>query len=268
LVFIQGILYISSIEVKSNSWILDILITSIFYFLIFKIKLYKHHYLSIIIIILTGFILDLVFENIQNDISNHFLSLVLRFLREIIFSLVDIINKYLMDKKFCSVYEITFYSGLIGLILYGILSIFSYYFFKLDDFGEYFNNFNTTEFLVCIALVITTIGFYVFQLMTNKNNTPCHIFIIHVFGHIALYLDSSTNSIVTIICFIFILFMSLVFNEIIEINICGLSENTKRNIIKRAKIDELSMEKKFTVNTEEDFEKNDIELIELKDESI
>ena len=128
MVFIQGILYISSIEVKSNSWILDILITSIFYFLIFKIKLYKHHYLSIIIIILTGFILDLVFENIQNDISNHFLSLVLRFLREIIFSLVDIINKYLMDKKFCSVYEITFYSGLIGLILYGILSIFSYYF--------------------------------------------------------------------------------------------------------------------------------------------
>jgi hypothetical protein len=62
--------------------------------------------------------------------------------------------------------------------------------------------------------------------------------------------------------------MSLVFNEIIEINICGLSENTKRNIIKRAKIDELSMEKKFTVNTEEDFEKNDIELIELKDEAI
>ena len=28
--------------------------------------------------------------------------------------------------------------------------------------------------------------------------------------------------------------MSLIFNEIIEINFCGLSDNTKRNIILRA----------------------------------
>ena len=173
-----------------------------------------------------------------------------------------------MDKKFCSVYEITFYSGLIGLILYGILSIFNLYYLKLDDFGEYFNNFNTTELLACIALIFTTIGYYVFQLLTNKNNTPCHIFIIHVFGNVALYLDFSTYSIVTIISLIFILFMSLIFNEIIELNFCGMSDNTKRNIIKRAKIDNLNMEKNFSICSEEDFENNENELIELKDDVI
>ena len=65
-------------------------------------------------------------------------------------------------------------------------------------------------------------------LSTNKNNTPCHIFIIYVFGQLALYMDFSVNSIAVIICTIFILFMSLLFNEIIEFNFFGLSENTKK----------------------------------------
>ena len=34
------------------------------------------------------------------------------------------------------------------------------------------------------------------------------------------------------------IFMSLIFDEIIEINICGLSDNTKKNIRLRAKDDE------------------------------
>ena len=34
-----------------------------------------------------------------------------------------------------------------------------------------------------------------------------------------------------------ILFILLIFNEIIEINCCGLQKNTKKNIIKRAEIE-------------------------------
>ena len=61
--------------------------------------LYKHHYISIALIIILGFIIDLVFENLQNDISNNLLPLCLRFLREIIKSLHDVIDKYLMEKS-------------------------------------------------------------------------------------------------------------------------------------------------------------------------
>ena len=70
--FIKGILLIYTIEINSNTWILDILFTLIFYYLIFKIKLYKHHYLSIILIIAIGIILDLVLGNLQKDITNNF----------------------------------------------------------------------------------------------------------------------------------------------------------------------------------------------------
>ena len=39
---------------------------------------------------------------------------------------------------------------------------------------------------------------------------------------------------IVIILLIIILFLSLIFNEIIEINVCGLSDNTKRNIVTRS----------------------------------
>ena len=37
--------------------------------------------------------------------------------------------------------------------------------------------------------------------------------------------------------FFLILLISLIFNEIIEINSCGLEKNTKKNIILRSKVD-------------------------------
>ena len=47
--------------------------------------------------------------------------------------------------------------------------------------------------------------------------------------------------IVVIICLLFILFFSLIFNEIFEINVCGLSHNTKRNISKRAVNEDINL---------------------------
>ena len=84
LIFIQGIIIIYSIKIKTNSWIWNILITCFFYYLFFKIKLYKHHYLSMILILLLGLFIDLFLGNLQNDIINNVLLLLLRFLREIL----------------------------------------------------------------------------------------------------------------------------------------------------------------------------------------
>ena len=79
-----------------------------------------------------------------------------------------------------------------------------------------------------LGVMSTQLGLYLCTLFTNKNNSPCHIFIIFVFGQFAYYMDFSRNSIILIICFIFILFFALIFNEIIEINFWGLSYNTKK----------------------------------------
>ena len=143
-----------SIEVKSNSWIWFISITTLFYHLLFPITLYKHHYLSIILIILTGITIDLIFGNLQFDVSHNLIQLLFRLMREIINSWNDVVNKYLMEKKYCSVYELSFYTGLINVILFGILSIFNIYYLKIDDFEEYINNFDQIELLVVIGFVI------------------------------------------------------------------------------------------------------------------
>ena len=251
LYFIEGILLLYTIKIHSNTWIFDILFTLIVYYLIFKIKLYKHHYLSIILIILIGIILDLVLGNLQKDITNNFFLYLLRLVRETIFSSFEVLSKYLMEKKFCSVYEIMFWNGLIVSILVLIFSIFDYYFFHLDNFVEYFNNFNYKEIFAIFGFIITQLGLCFFILFTNKNNTPCHIFIILVFGHFAYYIDLSTDSIIKIICLILILFMTLVFCEIIEINFCGLSENTKNKIVERAEIEVIYLEEN-ELNDEDD----------------
>jgi hypothetical protein len=105
--FFSVIIQAKTAGLKVNSWIYDIIFYSIFYYLIFKIKLYKHHYLCIIIIIIVGLILDLSIGYLQNDIKNNLVLFLLRLLREILYSLQGVIDKYIMEKKFCSVYELS-----------------------------------------------------------------------------------------------------------------------------------------------------------------
>ena len=257
--FVQSIFFVLTFGIKTNSWIWNILITSIFYYWFFKIKLFKHHYLSIIIIILIGFIIDLVLKNLQNDISDNLTLFLFRVIREILYSFHDVINKYIMEKKFGSIYEIALSNGIITLILLLIFAVLDYNFFGLDDYEEYFNNFNGTELLVIFWVMITQLGLYLSLMITNRNYTPCHLFIIFVFGQLAYYIDFSGNSIIVLLCLIFILFMALIFNEIIELNFCGLSDNTKRKISERAEIDsdlDSMIDKNSTINSFDDFDEN------------
>ena len=125
LILLSGIIYLLnttffalSLNVKTNSWIWYILIASIFYYLIFKVKLYKHHYLSIILIILLGLVIDLVTGNLQDEIINSILPLLAKFAKEIFFSLYNVLAKYVMEKKYISVYEFSFYIGIIIVIFF------------------------------------------------------------------------------------------------------------------------------------------------------
>ena len=232
--FVNQIFFVLTIKVHSNTTILNILITSLFYYLIFKIKLYRHHYLSIILIIIVGFIIDMILGNLLFDIDNNLGLFFFRLLREVLFSLSSVVDKYILEKKFGSVYEILLTNGVITSTLFIIFAIIDHNFFGIYNYEEYFNNFNTMELLVASGVIITQLGLNVSILFTNKNNSPCHIFIIFIFGQLAYYIDFSGSDAIVIFCLIIILFLSLVFNEILEINFLGLSDNTKKNISKRA----------------------------------
>jgi len=231
--FVNYLIFVYIFALKTNTWIMYILFTSIFYYLFFKSKLYRHHYLSIVIILIIGLVIDFVEGNIQKDFTDNIKLILLSFLRVILLSLVYVLIKYTMEKKYASPYEIGFYNGLINLIIFIVGALIDHYFYGRFDYKEYFDNFNGKELLVIFGLMVTQFGIYMSLFIIDKNDTPCHIFIVFVFGQLAYYYNLTEISIVSIICLILILFFSLIFNEIIELNFCGLSQNTRKNIILR-----------------------------------
>ena len=206
-----------------------------FYYFIFKVKTYKHHFLSIFLIILTGLIIDISTKSLIDDASNRPVALIMKYLKEILFSLYNVIAKYVMEKKYISVYEFSFYIGLFNLIVLIIFAIIDSNYFHLYEYNEYFDKIDYKEILKVLGVLFTQLGINLGSLFTTKNCSPCHVFIIFVFGQIAYYICFKSEYIILVtICLIIILFFPLLFNEIIEIDLFGLSYNTKRNIIKRA----------------------------------
>ena len=230
--------------------------------MIFKVKLYKHHILSIILIIIIGLIIDLVTNNLQTEIVDKTVLLLLKFLKEVIFSLHIVIAKYVMERKYVSVYELSFHIGVFNLIFLGAFVIIDYNYIGIDNYEDYFNNFNSTELLVVFGVILTQIGINLGTLFTAKNNSPCHVFIIFVFGQLAYYKNLKDDLILVIISLILILFLSLIFNEIIEINFCGLSHNIKRNIMARAERETFAKRETICIDEEYVVELNQSETTE------
>ena len=265
LFFFESTLLVSEFKLKTNTWIIYIVVVSIFCYIISKIKLYKHHYLTIIIILLLGIIIDLAEGNLQKDLINNYWFILMSLLRQSLLSLNYVIIKYIMEKKFVSVYEVSFSYGVISLIINLIFAILDHNFFGIYKYKEYFNKFNIRELFVVLGIMIIQLGMELASLITVKNNSPYHIFIICVFGQLIYYFYNLTeNSVLVIICLILLLFFSLIFNEIIEINLWGLSYNTKRNITNRAKID---VDEIFNI-TNESFDENNENQMELNKNDI
>lgn len=150
-----------------NLWIFDILFICLFSYFIFKIKIYKHHIISIILIIFTGIILDIIKNTYLNAIENGLIQFIIKFIGEIIFSLLIIIVQYTMEKKFCSSYELCFYQGIITFVLYTILLLISTYCnLNFDNFKDYFDSFNIKELFIFLGFMILLFGFNIFQFLT------------------------------------------------------------------------------------------------------
>ena len=253
--FIQNITLVFTFNIKTNAWIFYIVLASLFYYLIFKIKLYRHHYLSASLILIIGITIDLMTKNLQNEITK--ISLLIKFIKEIFFALYNVMAKYVMEKKYVSVYELSFYIGVINFILSAIIEVFDYFFFKYDDLDKYFNNFDIKELLVMLGIISSQFVLNIAYLFTIKIYSPCHVFIIFVFGQLAYYITFEEGALISalvISLLIFILFLSLIFSEIIELNFCGLSRNTKKNIAARSEAYESFYSKNNVILDDDDEE--------------
>ena len=238
---------------ENNVWIFDLIFFTFFSWFILNEKFYKHQYLSLllmVIIVFITFILD--YKHIKENIGDFFLVLYI----ELVYSINHVLNKYIMENKFCSPYEISFYEGFFCLIMNiillsifsnieiskhsGVLKVFSNKNydgkFYIDNFKYYIDSFNTKEFFAFLLHAINKVSYNLFSLLTIKHFSPSHVIIILFFGEIEYFIVTIKrgNYIFTIFIFILLIFSILVFTEIIELNFLGLSDNTKKNIRERA----------------------------------
>lgn len=193
--------------------------------MIFKIKLYAHHFLSIILFVLIELIIDLYFKNLSNDIKEE-RSLFFYEIYKRNFFLHNVVAKYVIEKKYVTAYEMSFYNGIINLVLFAIFAVLDFYFFKLNKYEGYFYNFSNKDYFGIFGIMFSQFFPNLSLFFTIKNNSPNYAFIIYIFGQF-VFLNFSVNSIFIIIYLLIILFLSLIFTEIIEINFCRLSKIQK-----------------------------------------
>ena len=258
--FLQVLLLtIFCIYCNYNLWIFDILFMSLFSSLILKTKLYKHQYLSMIIIIILGFILNIIKYFNLGDTKNKLdpFELSMKLLSEICLSLSMVIVKYNMEKTYCSPYEICIWEGLIGLILNIIILVIVNQLRVTisgieypNNFYELFDNYDINDLIICFVELIMNAIFNKVIFVTCDFFTPFHILITSIIKEFYSYLQTDGNLVLNIlgICIlIFIAFMFLVFVEIIELNFWNISYNTKKNIELRSLTDS-SIENNYNIN--------------------
>ena len=236
-----------------NFWIFDAPFILIFSYFILKTKLYIHHFVSLIFIIIFGIGINVI-HFLDREKSSDFAFLILNtIVVEVIFSLEMVVAKYSMEYKFSSPYEICLVDGIFIFILNLILLIiftfipFSeiYYISKteyegklyVDNIIQYFTKITFIEVVSFLVSMISRFGFTIFSLLTTKYFTPSHVVIILIIGEFFFPFqndDPLWKILVQYGIYVLLIFVMFVFLEIIELNCFGLQKNTEKNIIHRA----------------------------------
>ena len=246
-------------SISFNFWILDIIIISSVSSFIFGTKLYGHQKLSLITIIIFGLLLDLYNNFIKGEFKNFDLfCFFIKIINEIFFSFLVITQKYLIEKKFVSPYEICFFEGLIPLFFYSIIIAIVSFFpvsqnshfanvsyndeFYFDHFLAYFKDIEIYEIFYFIGFMFVQLGINLSLVFTVRYFSPTHILITLVIGKSTPYIKKMfdfTNgvmisSFIPILAHLILFFILLVYNEVIELNCFRLQKNTFKNMEKRA----------------------------------
>ena len=253
---------------ENNIWIFDLLFFSFFSWFILNQKFYRHQLLTLGLLIILLIITICAFdrESIQKKPFDFMLVLYIEF----VYSINHVLNKYLMEHKFCTPYEISFYEGLFCLIVNiillsifsnvkiekqsGVLKVFKHKNYAgkihLDNFKFYIDNFDKKEFFAFFISAVNKLSYNLFSLLTIKFFTPAHVIIILFFGEIEYFIETMKrgNFAFTIFMFIIVIFSILVFTELIELNFLGISKNTKKNIRERSMLEEELNKREDSIN--------------------
>ena len=212
---------------------------------ILKENLYKHHYLSIIISIIGWIILSIpiCLKIKKEDILANFLNLI----HGAIYPLILVLIKYTSDKYYITPLLTSLLFGLIsvvltliGFIIFTLIKYHDFTFFKnVFDFSKVDNKLIISIFYVLLFLCGTILK--LLNMLILFYFSPIFLQIAEVisplFLWIALSIEKNTNTILELVIYpigyVIVIFSSLLCNEMIILNFCGLSENTKIFVYQR-----------------------------------
>ena len=233
-------------------WPSNILLMSLFSYLLLKMKLYKHHFLSIIIITIVGIIHNIISGNFEiQTLKENYKGYIIYFFTEGTFNILYVLYKFFMIKKSIKSYGILFFQGLIEL-LFGMitLAVTTKYFPNVDSLETYKDQLDSSEILRFFSLIFINFVKYLTIFIIIDKFTPFHIFLQDILmGIIYTLFEWPFGDVIykIAIYWIFIIictFITLVYIEIIQLNFRGLSTMTKENIEERARLDSILYDEK------------------------
>ena len=194
-----------------------------------------------IIIIILGLGLNIIeyFKKDKND-NNKVdpIEIIFKIISEICFCLNVVTNKLNMEKYFCNSYEICIWEGLIDLIVISfillIINIIGVTISEIDypqNFYEYIDQFDINDLFLALLTIIINGLYNMSLIITNDIFTPCHVLIVLFINELYYYFQLKENLMLKILgLFVLILlfFTFLFFIEVFELNLFGLSKNTKK----------------------------------------
>ena len=212
--------------------------------IILKENIYKHNYFSLIISII-GVIFLLIPFCLQISI-NDIISNILNFINGIFYSLFVVIVKYMIEKYYMHPLKICLLVGIIILffecIIFLIYSLIKYnnlsYFNDCFDFSKVQNKFAIIIYIILYILFCISLKLLGFLLLFYFS--PTLIIITSMISPFIYWIVQSIKNKVEIldavlypIGYLILIFSSLIYNEIIILNFCGLNNNTKKFVNQR-----------------------------------
>ena len=235
----------------------DLLFLFFFSKFIFKITFYKHQYISIIILLLID-IMNLILKNIREKegvfgiFMFFFVYIILSFFK----SLKIVLIKGYMEFKYISPYKMTFIFGIIHFFIIILIYIIVSFIPCSEKFCK--TIYNEKYYFAHIFEIFSITGIFLFFIFLMRAFlitlnyviilyfSVCHSFLYFQFseaGNLLLNIENINYSYfyyfkyITFPAYAIGSIIILIFLEIIEIHLCGISYNTKNNIRGRSESD-------------------------------
>ena len=215
-------------------------------------KIYNHQIFSSIIILISILIVIILFLIKVSLTSDFYLHLIFILFVSSFYSLFNILEKKYYNIYMDSPYHLMFEIGLFSLILTTIYEIITDLTIGIDfnfngiyyQFGKNIEKYGTLYILIFIGDILSAFIWLWGIQLTVYFFTPCHFIISESLSQIiTTFIESSIKEYnigfksTTYVLYLIIVFASFVYNEVIIINICKLSKNTRKKIEKRELIE-------------------------------